>query len=86
MKHPITTQEKQILHSIGKELNAIREMRKMTYADLARKSGYCLQHVWNLLHGKCSDFATMVKIASAMDASFWIIDNTKIRDERGTIK
>lgn len=86
MKRPITTQEKQILHSIGEELNAIREMRKMTYADLARESGYCLQHVWNLLHGKCSDFATMVKIANAMNASFWIIDNTKIRGEGGTIK
>lgn len=86
MRHPITAQEKQILHSIGEELNTIRGMRKMTYEDLARKSGYCIQHVWNLLHGRCSDFATMVKVANAMDASFWIIDNTKIRGDRGTIK
>ena len=86
MKKPITTQEKRILHSIGEDLNAIRKMRKMTYADLARKSGYCLQHVCNVLRGRCADFATMVKIANAMDASFWVIDNTKIRGERGTIK
>lgn len=86
MKRSLTTQEKQILCSIGDELNTIREMRKMTYADLARKSGYCLQHVCNVLRGRCADFATMVKIANAMDASFWIIDNTKICGERGTIK
>lgn len=78
MKKQITTQEKQILHSIGEELNAIRKTRKMSYAELSRKSGYCVQHLCNVLKGRCADFATMVKIANAMDASFWIIDNTKI--------
>lgn len=77
MKRSITTQEEYILRSIGDELNVIRQTRKMTYADLARKSGYCLQHVCNVLRGRCADFATMVKIANAMDASFWLIDNTK---------
>lgn len=86
MKRSLTKQEEQILRSIGDELNTIREMRKMTYADLARKSGYCLQHVCNVLRGRCADFATMVKIANAMDASFWIVDNTKICGDRGTIK
>lgn len=86
MKRSITTQEEHILCSIGEELNAIRQMRKMTYADLARKSGYCLQHVCNVLRGRCADFATMVKIANAMDASFRLIDNTKICGDRGTIK
>lgn len=78
MKRSITTQEEYILHSIGEGLNVIRQMRKMTYADLARKSGYCLQHVCNVLRGRCADFATMVKIANVMDVSFWLIDNTKM--------
>lgn len=78
MRKSITIQEKQILHSIGEELNAIRKMRKMSYAELSRKSGYCIQHLCNVMGGRCADFATMVKIANAMDASFWIIDNTKI--------
>lgn len=81
MKRSITTQEEYILRSIGDELDVIRQKRKMTYADLARKSGYCLQHVCNVLRGRCADFATMVKIANAMDASFWLIDNTKIHSE-----
>lgn len=78
MSKPATTQEKNILHSIGEELNAMRKARKMSYAELAQKSGYCLQHTYQVLHGKCADFATMVKIANAMDASFWLIDNTKL--------
>lgn len=82
MKKSATTQEKQILHSIGEELNAIRKMRKMSYAELSRKSGYCIQHLCNVMGGRCADFATMVKIANAMDASFWLIDNTKISSER----
>lgn len=86
MKRTVTAQEKQILRSIGDKLNTIRETRKMTYADLAQKSGYCLQHVCNVLRGRCADFATMVKIANAMDASFWIVDNIKICGERTTIK
>lgn len=86
MKRSITAQEEHILHSIGEELNVIRQKRKMTYADLARESGYCLQHVCNVLRGRCADFATMVKIANVMDASFWLIDNTKICGDRGTIK
>ena len=86
MKKPVTTQEKQILHSIGEELNAIRKMRKISYAELSRKSGYCIQHLCNVMGGRCADFVTMVKIANAMDASFWLIDNTKMRGERGTIK
>lgn len=86
MKRSITIQEEDILRSIGEELNVMRQIRKMTYADLARKSGYCLQHVCNVLRGRCADFATMVKIANAMDASFWLIDNTKICGDRGTIK
>lgn len=81
MKKQATTQEEHILRSVGDELNAIRKKRKMTYADLARESGYCLQHICNVLQGRCADFATMVRIANAMDASFWLIDNTKICSE-----
>lgn len=77
MKKQATIQEEQILRSVGDELNAIRKKRKMTYADLARESGYCLQHICNVLRGRCADFATMAKIANVMDASFWLIDNTK---------
>lgn len=86
MKYQLTVQEKNILRSIGEELDAIRKIRKMTYAELARKSGYCLQHVFNLLHGNCADFATMVKVANAMDASFWLIDNRKLYSEGARIK
>lgn len=86
MGKPATIQEKNILHSIGEELNAMRKARKMSYEELAQKSGYCLQHTYRVLHGKCSDFATMVKIANAMDASFWLIDNTKLYGEGDIIK
>lgn len=86
MRKLTTIQEKNILHSIGEELNAMRKIRKMSYAELAQKSGYCLQHTFKVLHGKCSDFVTMVKIANAMDASFWLIDNTKLYSEGDIIK
>lgn len=86
MKNLITVQEREILRSMGEELNEMRKTRKLTYAELAQRSGFCLQHVFKVLQGNCADFATMARIAYAMDASFWLVDNRKIYGEGARTK